>query len=252
MSRRDFDAEDRVFEELFSALDGISASEELKARTLDTILGEERKPQLTVVEGGVASGNTRKVRCRPSLLPRVAAIAVVLVLATGGIAYAVPVSHVTMISGDTTIDLGINVFGVTVGTSADTDEGIELLEGLDVRGAGYEDAMERVADRLEERRAEDESIEVRIDGTGPQREAIVETADRLMEQRNARHEEIATDPEVQVEPRDTAAQPWAPANATPAQEQAPRQDGTWRPMEVDGWSLQDGTPQGMVEEELRP
>lgn len=191
MTRHDFKDEERELEQLFSALDDISASDDLKARTLGAIFAEldEEKapaaaPKLAVIDGGAPKATSSR-KHRPSLPPRVAAIAVALVLATGGIAYAVPVSYVTMTSGETTIDLGVNVFGRTVNATAGDEEGATLLEELELCGKGYEDAMETVADGLAERKPDGEQLDVHVHGGfGRQRDSMDEAAGRVMERRN--------------------------------------------------------------------
>lgn len=185
MPKHDMDIEDEGLRGLFSALDEIRASEELKEKTLDAILsvrheGSE-KPQLAVMEGGRArTGRPRGLR----VLGRIAAIVIAFAVAGGGVAYALPSSYVTVSSGGTTIELGVNVFGVTVGAIADTDEGMELLEGLELRGKGYEDAMELVAEGFDEQGADEAGLDIRIHGGSPsQRKSMDEAAERVMENR---------------------------------------------------------------------
>lgn len=127
---------------------------------------------------------------------KVAAIVLALSLATGGVAYAVPVSQVTVSEGDTSIELGINVFGVAVLVSADTESGRELLRDVSVRGSNCEDAMARLLDALAlENSSED--IHVSVNG-GPddRRERLEEMAAQASEQRReTAHEAEKTDAE---------------------------------------------------------
>ena len=190
MSRHDIGSEEKKFEELFSALDGISASEELQTRTLDAIFDQmdglaeaDEKPQLVALDGGMKADYRARKR-RPSVLPRVAAVILALALASGGVAYALPASYVTITSGETTVEMGINVFGVTVEASADTDGGEQMLSRLNVRGKRYEDAMEIVASGFDERSQGEGEIEVHVrGGIGGHHEAMDEAVDHMMERR---------------------------------------------------------------------
>ena len=246
MARHDIGNEERELKELFSQLDGISASEQLKTATLDAIfakMGEESSeaaPAFAVVEGGTAGkGRTpaRDARRLPSLLPRVAAIIVALMLAGGGVAYALPASHISITSGDTTVDLGVNIFGVTVDASADTAEGAELLDDLVVRGKGYEDAMELVASGLDEREQSGSSLAIHVHGgSAAQREHMDEAADRVMERRESHGGQQDVPAEKDEEPE----APETPETA-PDERDAPVDDG--KPAGQKGF-VQEGAPQG--------
>ena len=73
---------------------------------------------------------------------RVAAVALVAVLGVaGGLAYALPVSHVVLTMDDTTFDLGMNVFGMTVSASSGNAAGTSTLTKAQVRNKTLDDAI---------------------------------------------------------------------------------------------------------------
>ena len=81
---------------------------------------------------------------------RYAAIAACLVLAlSGGIAYATPASHVVLTQGDITIDLGVNLFGIAVSATSDTEAGEELIESADLLHSSCEKAIDRAVGAME-------------------------------------------------------------------------------------------------------
>ncbi len=269
---------DAAFDQLFAALDGVKASDELKASTLEAILAaaedeESQQPDdtvmrtaatqktsedkkgnrgLVVIEGGMggnaepsATGGFREVPAKQTatdgsevssdtvMLPgstlvaprievasiedtmagpviadgefpgqlqangadsrvsagarkkagswrlKVAAVLVVLALVVGGgAAYALPATHVYATAGDTTFDLGVNVFGITVSAEADSADGKEILKEVDVRNASFVNAFDRILRAYEERGGE-ESPSIRIESNVP-----FGGADRLGEQAN--------------------------------------------------------------------
>lgn len=175
---------DRELAELFGAFDDVRASDELKASTLDAIFAEMEAqeaaegtvdddpveaPSFGLVQGGArphegeadadaaskASARMEVVRGRErrprGLWLRVAAAALVITLTTGGVAYAIPASHVTVTRDDVHVDLAVNVFGRTVSVTSDDDELQAALDEALVRGEGYERALVRVLEVCDER-----------------------------------------------------------------------------------------------------
>lgn len=155
---------DRELAELFGAFDDVRASDELKASTLDAIFAEMEAqeaaegtvdddpveaPSFGLVQGGArphegetdadaaskASARMEVVRGRErrprGLWLRVAAAALVITLTTGGVAYAIPASHVTVTRDDVHVDLAVNVFGRTVSVTSDDDELQAALDEAD-------------------------------------------------------------------------------------------------------------------------
>ena len=156
------EALERELKELFSSFDDVTATDKLKERTLSYIfaeLGEEEPeqaenetPQLAVVEGAAKSSVAPK-RPASRWWLRAAAIVMAATLALGGVAYALPLSHVVVSQGETSVDLGVNVFGVTVSVSCEDSEMQALFDEADLRGRGYEEALENVLDTLDQHHA---------------------------------------------------------------------------------------------------
>ena len=173
------DENDELYD-LFSAFDDVSASDELKAATLEKILGGEdtaedadehgnasRKPATKAIEEANASatrkanasasraangGTSRKAKWR---VIRVAALAACLVLAlTGGIAYATPVSHVSVTQDAVAIKLGVNCFGVVVEADSEDEEGRAVVESTELCNISRDESVERAVDSLEIMRPE--------------------------------------------------------------------------------------------------
>lgn len=100
-----------------------------------------------VVEGGGAAQRNR--RRRSGLRMRVAAaIVAVVLMVSGTIAYALPVSHVRINAGESFVTLGVNVFGTTVSMDAEGEDVQSALSGIEVRNKGFEAAFGEVVDAL--------------------------------------------------------------------------------------------------------
>lgn len=174
---------------LFSSFDDVRASDELKAATLAMIFGEtdnevadqadvdeadaedaesnNTAPAFELLEGGLADAamHAEDVRAQADLTQhaqgrkhrtrgwwlRVAAAVLVVTLATGGVAYAVPATHVVVSQDNMTVDLGINVFGQTVSVTASDDELQAIVDREGVRGENFEAAFNHVLFACEER-----------------------------------------------------------------------------------------------------
>lgn len=219
--RADADAiADEEFEELFGAFDDVSASDSLKAATLEFITraseGEqcaansdaearrtgEGAPVGAVRKSGASSQRRAKLR-----VIRVAALAACLVLAlTGGVAYATPASHITVTQGETAIDLDVNCFGITVSATSDGEDGQAIVDENELRNLSYKDALARTLDALYSTRP-DEPVEVTVDaGEGAQRERIQGESDAVMEEHA---------PDQRRDNRDVAAPPERGSDAQP-------------------------------------
>ena len=117
-----------------------------------------------------STASTKRARAawkRSSFMLRVAAALLVFALVTGGtVACAVPTTHVYATTGETTFDLGVNLFGFTVSAEADSDAGKEILEDADVRFKRFGDAFDRILEAYEQRGGEDEPT-VRVESSAP-------------------------------------------------------------------------------------
>lgn len=177
---------DAEFENLFSAFDDVSASEFLKASTIAAITESQQGEKPRAVATGTVSKPSRKARFRAI---RVAAIAACLVMAlTGGAAYAIPASTVAVTQGDTTVSLGVNVFGVIVSATSDSVEGEKVVESSEPLFKPYEEGLVRMVDALDERNAEHDRlpIDVRVESGDPgQRERLEEKGEPFVSQHNA-------------------------------------------------------------------
>lgn len=138
------------------------ASSSNKELTTATDSADLYHPTLSVSTSNAA----HKHRLRSKLRMRIAAaVAAVAIIGTaGGVAYAVPSNHVQITEGDTTVEMGVNIFGVTVATTANTDEGKAVLDAVDVRDKGFEDAFGAIIDRLTSRGEGDGSVHVHVEG----------------------------------------------------------------------------------------
>lgn len=155
------EALERELKELFSSFDDVTATDELKERTLSYIFAEldeeeqeqaeDETPQLVVLEGAAKSSAAKRPARRWWL--RAAAIVVAATLALSGVAYALPLSHVVISQDETSVDLGVNVFGVTVSVSCEDSEMQTLFDEADLRGRSYEEALENVLDTLDQHHA---------------------------------------------------------------------------------------------------
>lgn len=124
-------------------------------------------PAFELLEGGLADAamHAEDVRAQADLAQhaqgrkhrtrgwwlRVAAAVLVVTLATGGVAYAVPATHVVVSQDNMTVDLGINVFGQTVSVTASDDELQAIVDREGVRGENFEAAFNHVLFACEER-----------------------------------------------------------------------------------------------------
>lgn len=180
---------DKEFEQLFAAMDDITASDELKASTLSAIFDDagEAEPEViaptvpmfrivpaendapvedslgsegdasVVAENSPRSATSKRTAARKTARRRpggwrlrVAAVAIVVILGLGGaVAYALPASHVLVTVDDTTFDLGVNIFGATVSATANTEEGKDSIAKADVHNRGLEETLNNLFDVYE-------------------------------------------------------------------------------------------------------
>lgn len=113
------------------ALNGVTAPEEVKARTMARLS--------SALEGRAGRSN----------LPRLAAALACLVLMLAGLGgwqvWNAPVSYIS-IDVNPSIELALNRFDRVVGTTAYNDDGAQVLSGLSVRGLPYQEAINALFD----------------------------------------------------------------------------------------------------------
>lgn len=236
---------------LFSdAFDDVRASDELRTSTLAAIFAQlddeqsveqpvgqstgQDEPVLTLVDGGAVPKVRARARRPRTWWLRVAAVAVVATLATGGVAYATPTSRVVVSGSDASVELGVNVFGRAISVSSD-DAGLQaVLEEAGIRGSAYEEALDHVLDACDERaQARDEAatgeeapISVEVSGSfWGDGDSIAEGVGRVMEEHAQRRAEeaepgeaTAPDAPEQVSPdtpSDLAGEPGEAPNGAP-------------------------------------
>lgn len=148
------DADDELFAALFAQEFGRTlVSDELKASIVSQIeatAAPAAPRHLKVVEGGAAPAprrrSTRSFKLRFSRMA--AAAALVLVAVSGGIALRAPTAFVSVSGPESTIQLGINVFGMTVSATSNDPAGQEMLSTVNVGNMGYEDSLRVLADMM--------------------------------------------------------------------------------------------------------
>lgn len=215
--------DDDEFAQLFASMDNITASDELKASTLDAIFSQMEAEETTRYEEHLSAQETKgEQKQRPFLSlvtdatpqgdedtsvtaaahatttkakhtkrdakwkVRIAAALVAIALGVGsGIAYALPVSHVLVSVDDTTFDLGVNLFGTTVSATANNDAGKSAIASTEVHNVGYRDAMNRLLDKFEQdHKDETGSVSVRVnDRFGNRNDRFSEEANQVLENR---------------------------------------------------------------------
>lgn len=190
---------DAEFTDLFAAFDDVRASDDLVANALSRIseVGEENDRRqenakavpekagpehaASVSAGAEKSGGKAVVRKARFRAMRVAALAACLVLAlTGGVAYAVPSSYVAVNQGDGGVELGVNVFGITVSARALDEAGERVVEAVDLLHKGYSESLDGAVAAMEGERP-DEPVDVHVE-SGPQgqRERLEEAGREVM------------------------------------------------------------------------
>ena len=116
---------------------------------------------------------------------KVAAVLLLVAVGVGGVlSYAIPASHVTVSAGDTTFDLGVNVYGTTVSATANSDAGKEAISSAEVRNVGFKDALGRLIDAYDQQRGgEQDAVQVSVNDPLGGGERFSNEADRVIEER---------------------------------------------------------------------
>ena len=116
---------------------------------------------------------------------KVAAALLVVAVGLGGVlSYVIPASHVTISAGDTTFDLGVNVYGTTVSATANSDAGKEAISSAEIHNVGFKDALGRLIDAYDRRRGgEQDEVQVSVHDPLGGGERFSSEADRVLEER---------------------------------------------------------------------
>lgn len=225
--RLDDDLTNEELARLFSSFDDVTASDELKAKTLGRIFGDqgEADQDTTNQEGDEAEllhlhAEKRPRHMRRRSLWRVAAAIILALVIAGTTAYALPVSHVSVTQGDVTVELGVNVFGITVSATSDTDEGQALIDEADVRGKSFSEGINSVMLVMDEH-ADTEQSDVTVQVDSPfkgQQEQLEGESERVQEQ----HRETGAETKTETEPG-TKAEPEEEAEAQSQPEPQPEE-----------------------------
>ena len=127
---------------------------------------------------------------------KVAAAVLVVAVGLGGVlSYAIPASHVTVSAGDTTFDLGVNVYGTTVSATANSDAGNAAISSAEVRNVGFEDALGRLIDAYDQQRGgEQDEVQVSVNNPLGGGERFASEAERVIEERRPAPSEPAEVP----------------------------------------------------------
>lgn len=118
---------------------------------------------------------------------KVAAALLVVAVGLGGfLSYAMPASHVKVSAGDTTFDLGVNVYGTTVSATANSDAGKTAISSAEVRNVEFEVALERLLSAYDQARGgEKDEVQVTVNDPFGGGERISSEAERVLEGRKA-------------------------------------------------------------------
>lgn len=159
--------------------DGASDASDARAEepTASVATGEDKD------EAGAAKKAVRPRRRRFGL--KVAAAVLVVAIGLGGVlSYAIPASHVTVSAGDTTFDLGVNVYGTTVSATANSDDGRAAISSAEVHNVGFQDALGRLIDAYDQQRGgEQDEVQVSVHDPFGGGERFASEADRVLEGR---------------------------------------------------------------------
>ena len=146
-----------------------------------------------------SQGSDAKKPARPrhrGFALKVAAALLVVAIGLGGVlSYAIPASHVTVSAGDTTFDLGVNVYGTTVSATANSDAGKAAISSAEIRNVGFEDALGRLIDAYDQQRGgEQDEVQVSVSDPLGGGEKFASDAGRVLEERRPTSPGPAEDP----------------------------------------------------------
>ena len=201
------DADDEFFASLFAQEFGRPlVSDELKASIVSQVEAAAAEPRhLRVVEGGATPRPRRTSRFKMQLSRAAAAAAIVLVAISGGVALRAPTAFVQVSGPESTIQLGVNIFGMTVSATALDPAGEELLLGTNVSNMGYEDSLRMLADMMGASDAGTMNVEVSSIG-GLQNSSLEDSSNKVLDTLQPQRDTLPATP-VKAE---TPAAPQAP------------------------------------------
>lgn len=164
-------ASDDEFSALFATFDETHASAELKSATLAKIVDAENageapaqlgsKTPVKVIKGSSARRSKRRAL---QLIALAACLAFALV---GGTAYATPTAHVQIGSGSSSIDLGVNCFGIAVSAKSDDETLNQRISESQLDNKPAAEAIEKAValfDQIEPTQAVEVSVQSDDDG----------------------------------------------------------------------------------------
>jgi len=121
-----------------SALDGIEADEALVSKTEARLRNELAQGQ---------HSRTRSMKGSMYNMKKFAIAACMALLFIGsGFAYATPASYLSVDINPTSVELGINTFGLVVSAEALNKDGEDVLSGIDVKGTNVKKAVKTIVD----------------------------------------------------------------------------------------------------------
>ena len=180
-ARADFDRFEVTDELMAATLRRAGAVESLGREGLS-----EPPRHLRLVQGGKAkqaapARPARRVRSGVQRFAVAAGIAAVALL--GGLAYRLPTAYVSVQGSESTIWLGVNIFGQTVSATSEDVAGQKMLEDVNVRNMGYEDSLRTLFgtfDQADPTGVPVVSVEVSSAITGGQKDSLQDNASKLM------------------------------------------------------------------------
>lgn len=204
--------EDAELTELFSAFDEVTTPDALKESTFEAIVSQNAPAAAGAAtpEHQADASSTPKRQASARLRSkwrafRIAAVAACLAFAlTGGAAYAIPSSHVSIGQDGSSVELGVNVFGITVTADSNDEEGREIIEATDLLHKPFEESLALTYESIEQRHP-DEEIRIGIDpGIGDQHQRLEEKSTTFV---NTHRTERETAPENEPDPQEPNQQP---------------------------------------------
>ena len=166
---------------LFSSLDDVTASEDLRSLTLKVIEREEETSLSSARPAAKGRRTQRRHRWR-----RVVVAAMCLCVVLGVASWFVPLTHVSIAQDDLSIDLGVNVYGMTVQVKTSGKHGDQVASMADVQNRAYEDALDKMLAAYEQlaQGSKDSSMVVDVSSPlGMRTDAMRQQAERIVESR---------------------------------------------------------------------
>ncbi|MBR3158750.1 MAG: hypothetical protein IKF14_06555 [Atopobiaceae bacterium] len=269
-------AEDAAFSQFFAQLDGVRASDAVRASTLEAILSDGDAPVRGASSAAGKEARKRKApahlrRSRRSDAPRprrlrravlVACLLLVLIVVGTG-SWFLPFSQVAIAQDDLSVEFGINLYGVTVTTKAEGELSKKVLSKASVDNRRVEDALVQVLDAYDELRVESDAgtgggamtVDVRTPGgigdenLRRQAEGVVAGHGDKMHETLPQQQGSDVGAVEESAPQGDATRGSAPQSATPqdvAQHDAVPQDIAPQDAVPQNAAPQDAAPQGAV------